>query len=193
MLRLPQPGKIAVDLRHHITRHQIPAAERVLRIGPVVHKPDDRAKPAADFEHRFDPLHQIIGCPDRRRRAGGEGGLFDRLVGIFERGRARPLQRADDVFVVVPHEPVARLGDRLLARLGDMPAEQHAPLLAVDLCPVLLRGALGKTPLRRQGVQPFFRQRPDRDDADAVLAGQGHARRADLRRGGERHLLLQRQ
>src|SRR5437868_3358796 len=106
-----------------------------------------------------------------RGRARSARGLLDRFVGILERGCARSLQRPDDVFVVMAQQAVARLGDRLLARLGDVPAEQHAPLLAVDLCPVLLRRALGKTPLRRQGVQPFFRQRPDRDDADPVLAG----------------------
>ena len=70
---------------------------------------------------------------------------------------------------------------------------QHAPVLAIDHLAVLGGGGLREAPLRRQGVQAFLGQRADRDDADAVLAGQRHARRADLRGDRERHVLLQRQ
>ena len=43
------------------------------------------------------------------------------------------------------------------------------------------------------GIISIGCQRTDGDDADAVLAGQRHAGRADLRGDRERHLLLQRQ
>ena len=94
---------------------------------------------------------------------------------------------------MVPEQAVAGLGAGLLAGLGDVPAHQHAPVLAIDGLAVLGGGGLREAPLRRQGVQTFLGQRPDRDDADAVLAGQRHARGADLGGDRERHVLLQRQ
>src|SRR5262249_4758441 len=100
---------------------------------------------------------------------------------------------ADDVLIVMAQEALARLFDRLLASFRDVPGEQHAPLLSVDGLAVLLGGALREAPLRRQRVESFLGQRTDRNDAATVLAGERHARRADLRGDRERHLLLQRQ
>ncbi len=74
-----------------------------------------------------------------------------------------------------------------------MPAQEDAPVLAVDGGAVLLGGRLGETPLGRQRQQPLVRHRAQRDDADAVLAGQRHTGGADLRGDGEGHVLLQRQ
>jgi hypothetical protein len=65
-------------------------------------------------------------------------------------------------------------------------------VLAIDRLAVLGRGGLREAPLRGQRVEPLLGERADRDDADAVLAGQGHARGTDLRGDRERHLLLQR-
>jgi hypothetical protein len=91
------------------------------------------------------------------------------------------------------HQALFRLFTRLLARLGDVPRQQHAPVLAVDLGAVLGGRLLGEAPLRGQRQEALARHRAQRDDADAVLAGQSHARRADLRGDDELHVLLQRQ
>ena len=79
-------------------------------------------------------------------------------------------------------EALAGFGARLFAGLGDVPAQKYAPVLAVDGLAVLGGGGLGKAPLRRQRVEAFLRQGADRDDADAVLPGERHARRRNLRR-----------
>jgi hypothetical protein len=74
-----------------------------------------------------------------------------------------------------------------------VPAHQHPPVLAIDGLAVLGGGGLRKAPLRRQCVQAFLGQRPDRNDPDAVLSGQRHAGGTDLRRHREGHVFLQRQ
>src|SRR5205085_10331542 len=38
VLRVTQAGEIAVDFRHDVTGHQVAAAHRVFRVGPVVHE-----------------------------------------------------------------------------------------------------------------------------------------------------------
>jgi len=62
---------------------------------------------------------------------------------------ARPLQGADDVFVVVPQQPMPSLGLCLLAGLGDVPAQEDTPVLAIDGLAGLFGGSLGEAPLRR--------------------------------------------
>ena len=129
LLRLAQAVEVAVDLRHDVTRHHVPAAEGVLRVRPVVHEPDDRAEAAADLQHGLDLGDQIVRRADGGGGPVGEGRLVDRLVRRRVRLQARPLQGAQDVLVVMAQQAVARLLSRLLARLGDVPAQQHAPLL----------------------------------------------------------------
>ena len=77
-----------------------------------------------------------------------------------------------------------------LARFGNVPAEQNAPVFAVHSLAVLLGGRFGKAPLGRKRLQPLAGHRADGDDADAVLAGQRHAGGADLGGHRERHFLL---
>jgi len=93
------------------------------------------------------------GGSDRRRGLVGERGLLHRLVGIAERLRAGPLQCADDVLVVMAQQALAGFGTCLFAGLGDMPAQENAPVLPVDRLAVLGGGGCGKAPLRRQGVE----------------------------------------
>ena len=181
-----------VDLRDHIARDQVPAFQRVVAIGPVMCEAKHGAEPARRGMQLADRGDQIVGRADHRRRAVDEGGLVHRMVGRGELLRARPHQRADGIFVVPLHQPGARLGARLFARLGDVPAHQHAPIVAADALTRLLRGLLGKAPLRRQRGEPRVRVRPDRQGADAVFPRQHHARRADRGSDDERHVLLQR-
>src|SRR6202011_1833676 len=108
-----------------------------------------------------------------------------------ERLRIRPLQGPDNVLVVMAQQALAGLGAGLLAGLGDVPAQQNPPVLAVDRLAVLRGGSLGEAPLRRERVEALARHRPDRDDPDPVLPGERHAGGANLRGDGEWHLLLQ--
>ena len=95
----------------------------------------------------LDGLDQIVGRADGGGRAVDEGGLVHRLVGRGERLQARPLQRADIIFIVPAHQPGAGFAPRLLAGLGDVPGQQHAPVGAADGGAVLLGGVLGELPL----------------------------------------------
>ena len=65
--------------------------------------------------------------------------------------------------------------------------------LRSTVLPCFLAAASAKPHCVGRLFRPFIRHRADRDHADPVLAGQGHARGADLRGDGEGHLLLQRQ
>src|ERR1019366_6253761 len=56
------------------------------------------------------------------------GGLLHGVLGRGERLQARPLQRADIIFIVPAHQSGAGLAPRLFAGLGDVPAQQHAPV-----------------------------------------------------------------
>jgi hypothetical protein len=156
-----------------------------------VDEADDGAEPPGGLEDRLDPLDEIVRRADRGDGAGSEGGLVHGLVGRREGPRAGALEGAGDVLVVVPQQAVAGLGAGLLAGLGDVPAQQHAPVLAVDGLAMLGGRGLREAPLGAQGVQTLLRQGPDRDDADPVLAGERHARGADLGGDGEGHVLLQ--
>src|SRR5271169_3365610 len=64
VLGLAQSGEIPVDFRHDVAGHHVPTAHRVFRVSPVMHKANDGAKTAADFEHGFDPFHQVIRGAD---------------------------------------------------------------------------------------------------------------------------------
>src|SRR5205085_11002948 len=74
VLRVTQAGEIAVDFRHDVTGHQVAAAHRVFRVGPVVHETYEGTEAAADLEHGFDPSDEIVRRADRRRGAVGKRG-----------------------------------------------------------------------------------------------------------------------
>src|SRR5438105_13916604 len=82
VLRVTQAGEIAVDFRHDVTGHQVPAAHRVFRVGPVVHETYEGTEAAADLEQGFDPSDEIVRSADRRRGAFGTRGLVKSLVGV---------------------------------------------------------------------------------------------------------------
>ena len=182
---------MAVDLRHHIARHHVPAAARVFGIGPVVHEADDGADAARDLHQVLDGFDQIVRGADGGGSTLAAGGLLHGVLGRGERLQARPLQGAHIIFIVPAHQSGAGFAPRLFAAFGDVPGQQHAPVGAAHGGAVLLGRVLGKTPLRRQRHQALRRHRAERNDADAVFAGQRHARGRNLRRHHERHLFLQ--
>ena len=98
-----------------------------------------------------------LAVADHGSGARHEGRLVDRLVGRRERHGARTLQRARDVLVVPAHQAMLGLLARLLASLGDVPVQQHAPLAAVHGRAVL--PALPPWPHRRSGRLPATRAR----------------------------------
>ena len=55
-------------------------------------------------------------------------------------------------------QAIAGLGAGFVAGFGDVPAQQHAPVRAIDGLAVLGGSGLREAPLRWQGVQPFLRQ-----------------------------------
>src|SRR6202022_3220620 len=59
--------------------------------------------------------------------------------------------------IVPAHQSGAGLAPRLFAGLGDVPAQQHAPVGAAHGGAVLFGGILGKAPLRRQRHQALRR------------------------------------
>ena len=61
VLRLAQAGDITVDFRDHVARHHVPAAHRVLRVGPVVDKTDEGAEAAAEEEQGRRPSRGVDG------------------------------------------------------------------------------------------------------------------------------------
>ncbi len=77
---LRSPFEVAVDLRHDVARHHVPAAERILRVGPVVHEANDRAEAAAHLQHRLDLCDEVVRRADGGGGAVREGRLVDRLV-----------------------------------------------------------------------------------------------------------------
>ena len=68
------------------------------------------------------------------------------------------------------HETRTGLFARLLARLGDMPGHQHAPVRAIDDVAAFLRRVFRKAPLHRQCRKAFRGRGADGDHARAVLA-----------------------
>ena len=108
---------------------------------------DDRAEPAGNGEDGFDPLHEIVRRADGSDGAGSEGGLVHGLIGGGEGPRAGPLQGPGDVVVMMPEQAIAGLGAGSVAGFGDMPAQQHAPVLAINRLAVLGGGGLCEAPL----------------------------------------------
>src|SRR5262249_55510330 len=108
---------------------------------------DDRAEPAGEVEDGFDPLHEIVWRADGGDGAGREGGFVHGLIRGTEGTRAGPLQGPSDVFVMMPQQAIAGLGTGLVAGFGDVPAEQHAPVLTIDGLAVLGGGSLREAPL----------------------------------------------
>ena len=145
--RLPQPGEIAVDLRHHVARYHVPAAPGVFRVGPIVDEADDGAETAGKLEDCFDPRHEIVRSADGSSGAGSKGGLVHGLIGGGEGPRAGPLQCRGDIFVMMPQQAIASLGPGLVAGFGDMPAQQHAPVCAINGLAVLGGSGLREAPL----------------------------------------------
>ena len=128
-LRLAQLGDVAVDLRDHVARHHVPAAAGVFRIGPVVHEADDGADAAARPRIRFlMVLTRSSGVPMVEAAFSPPAVFSTASSGEVNGSSARPLQRADVIFVVPAHQAGAGLALRLFAGLGDVPAQQHAPV-----------------------------------------------------------------
>src|SRR4030095_10885547 len=101
--RLAQTGEIAVDFRHHVARHPVPAWHRFFRVGPGVDEADDGAKTAGDVEDGFDSFHEIVRGANGGGGTGDERGLVHGLIGALVGTRAGPLQGRGDVFVMMPH------------------------------------------------------------------------------------------
>src|SRR5262245_10172719 len=91
------------------------------------------------------------GRADGGSGARGEGDLVHGLIGGGEGPRAGPLQGPGDVFVMMPEQAITGLGASVVAGVGNMPAQQHAPVLAIDGLAVLGGGGLREAPLRGEG------------------------------------------
>src|SRR4030095_6308183 len=106
LTRLTQLRQVAVDLRYDVAGYHVPAAHRVLGIGPVVHEADDGAEAPRHFEHRLDARHEVVRRADGGHGAGHERRPVHRLVRALEGHRAGPLESRGGVLLVLAAEGV---------------------------------------------------------------------------------------
>ena len=90
---------------------------------------------------------------------------------------------APEVVVALELAALAHVGDRLLARLGEVGPDHEAPLLAAQLAGRGGRRLLAQRPLRGEVLLAADEPGAERQHADAVRAGADHARRR--RRAGD--------
>ena len=176
-----------------MARHQVPAAEHGLGLGPVVDESHHHAEPAGDLVHLQNVLDEVVGGADDARGGVGVGVEVDGLRRRRQRLQPRPLQRRDVVVVVPAQQPVLDVTPSLVAGERHVEVEHHPPVGPVHDPVMLGGGLLGEAPLQRQRRQALGGHRTDRQHAHAVLAGERHARRADHRRRHHRDLVLVRQ
>ena len=176
--RVSHRAREAVDLGDDVAGEQIPRASGRLGVRPVVYEAQHRAEPAGHVLEVTDRLHEFVGRTDdggSTTLGAATGGLVDELPRIVDLRGARAAEDVDVVVVVPVVEAEHGFLFRLFLRFREVPAHQHAPVLAIDRLSVLLGRFLGERPLRRQRLKTLGRCRGDGEGADAVLAGELHA------------------
>ena len=113
-------------------------------------------------------------CRSWRPTASPPAGLSTASSGEVKGLQARPLQGADIIFIMPVHQSGAPASRRACSRVSAMCQESSTRQLAQrTVVPCFLRFASsGEAPLRQQRHRALRRHRAQRNDADAVFAGQ---------------------
>ena len=176
--------RLPLELGEHPLGDQLVAALGGLGVGPLVGERHVAAEAAGLLLQPLDLLARHVGRADR-----AEPGVVDevdhlpRRVGLAD----GHLREGGGVLEVV--EPLADavldvLG-RLLLRLGDVHQPDEAPLRAVGDGAERLGTLLHDIPVQAERVEPGRLGGADRQQADAVLAGQARAARRRHGRHGD--------
>src|SRR5580700_1873323 len=181
IVTVPQRFAAPLEMRMHITGHQLEMPPGLLPIRPVMGELADDAEPARAGHQPLDIGDRVVGRAD----AGGAA-LDHEGIGVGDIGRHDREGRHIAEIVGKGGEAELDVLLRLLARLGDVHQPDEAPFAAVWYVAVAARFFFIKLPIGLVAGQRIGAGPADRQHADAVFAGGEAARRRA--RGGDRQL-----